>query len=69
MHNMTSTEAFECGVRCKNMDTETAMRTFYTVCGIHSMVVKSPEGYLYWLPDEDPSGNLLENFWSGYNHV
>src|ERR1019366_1727859 len=74
---MTRDDAFDCGVRCKNMDAETATRTFYDAGGIHSTTMTVPSGsqnsrtdltdaYTYWSPESDPSDGEFASFWEGY---
>jgi hypothetical protein len=71
---MTREEAFDCGVRCQNMDSERATRTFYEACGIKSTTIHAPASpnlsdtmtYKYWCPDSDPASDLMEAFANGF---
>ena len=71
---MTREEAFDCGIRCQNMDTETAQRTFYSAYGIRSTDISSPSvdganNYNYWCPESDPPSEFMDQFWSGYHSL
>ena len=71
---MNVEEAYQCGVRSQNMDSEQATRAFYSVCGIHSIITGAPASansndvftYEYWCPERDPPSDVLNSFYEGY---
>ena len=65
---MTSDEAYDCGVRSKSMDTDAALRAFYSSCGFDSVTITTPEGYAYFCPSDDPPSALMDMFWEGYHN-